>query len=242
MTRSERERRIAITRQITRREQKSTERYPVDEIAQALESELEHQERAYRNKRARLPPAQRAEWQRKIAELRRFVQLLRRDPRLPAMDLRMAVSPQAFEAIERMPPVGAVTVKLVSRAKARSLLRALRGPGENPVQGQAETPKVISLHRRKPRVVPEGAVYIGHRWNFGGWDLPESKWANPFTLPRGRKAAPEERAEVIAQYERWLLAQADLMAALPGLRGKDLACWCAPKPCHGDVLLRLANS
>jgi hypothetical protein len=25
------------------------------------------------------------------------------------------------------------------------------------------------------------------------------------------------------------------------LRGKDLVCWCAPKPCHGDVLLRLAN-
>ncbi|HEY1865170.1 MAG TPA: DUF4326 domain-containing protein [Roseiarcus sp.] len=26
------------------------------------------------------------------------------------------------------------------------------------------------------------------------------------------------------------------------MRGKDLACWCAPKPCHGDVLLRRANS
>ena len=25
------------------------------------------------------------------------------------------------------------------------------------------------------------------------------------------------------------------------LRGKTLGCWCAPKPCHGDVLLEIAN-
>jgi hypothetical protein len=50
------------------------------------------------------------------------------------------------------------------------------------------------------------------------------------------------REEVIETYERWLRdARPDLMAALHGLRGKDLVCWCAPKPCHGDMLLRLAN-
>jgi hypothetical protein len=32
-----------------------------------------------------------------------------------------------------------------------------------------------------------------------------------------------------------------LTAALRELRGKDLACWYAPLPCHGDVLLDLAN-
>jgi len=25
------------------------------------------------------------------------------------------------------------------------------------------------------------------------------------------------------------------------LRGKDLICWCAPLPCHADILLELAN-
>ncbi|GAG87489.1 unnamed protein product, partial [marine sediment metagenome] len=25
------------------------------------------------------------------------------------------------------------------------------------------------------------------------------------------------------------------------LKGKDLVCWCAPLPCHADVLLELAN-
>jgi hypothetical protein len=32
-------------------------------------------------------------------------------------------------------------------------------------------------------------------------------------------------------------------AALPTLRGKNLACWCAlDKPCHADVLLEIANA
>jgi Domain of unknown function (DUF4326) len=31
------------------------------------------------------------------------------------------------------------------------------------------------------------------------------------------------------------------MTALPELRGKTLVCWCAPLPCHGDVLVELAN-
>ncbi len=34
----------------------------------------------------------------------------------------------------------------------------------------------------------------------------------------------------------------DLKKALPGLRGKNLACWCPiGSPCHADVLLELAN-
>jgi len=40
-------------------------------------------------------------------------------------------------------------------------------------------------------------------------------------------------------------AQARLKAEpnwLSPLRGKDLVCWCAPLPCHADVLLELANA
>lgn len=33
-----------------------------------------------------------------------------------------------------------------------------------------------------------------------------------------------------------------LIARLPELRGKDLACWCSTdKPCHADVLIEIAN-
>jgi hypothetical protein len=68
-------------------------------------------------------------------------------------------------------------------------------------------------------------VYIGR----------PSKWGNDFEV--GRDGT---RAQVIALYERWLAEQPELLAALGELEGKTLGCWCAPKPCHGDVLARLA--
>jgi hypothetical protein len=69
-------------------------------------------------------------------------------------------------------------------------------------------------------------VYIGR----------PSKWGNPFQI--GRDGT---REEVIAKYRAWIVQQPALMAALPELEGKVLACWCAPKACHGDVLAELAN-
>lgn len=77
-------------------------------------------------------------------------------------------------------------------------------------------------------------VYIGR----------PSKWGNPFshlpnTLAKFRVAS---REEAIRSYESWLKSQPHLMAALPELRGKVLGCWCTPRACHSDVLVRLANS
>ena len=69
--------------------------------------------------------------------------------------------------------------------------------------------------------------------------LRGSPFANPFKL--GRNASADERAESIACYERWLMMQPALLVKLHTLAGHDLACWCAPLPCHCDVLLRLAN-
>jgi Domain of unknown function (DUF4326) len=63
-----------------------------------------------------------------------------------------------------------------------------------------------------------------------------SKWGNPFVIGRDGM-----RSEVIARYERWLLEQPELVAALHELRGKRLGCWCAPRGCHADVLARHAN-
>jgi hypothetical protein len=98
-------------------------------------------------------------------------------------------------------------------------------------------PRVLSLHGRADRAVPDGVVYIGGPVYRGGWNLPASKWANAFKV-----GCDGTREEVIAQCERWLRARPDLMAALLELRGRDLACWCAPLACHGDVLLKLANA
>ena len=43
------------------------------------------------------------------------------------------------------------------------------------------------------------------------------------------------------RHHRGRTQQPRLMDAMHELRRRDLVCWCAPLPCHGDVLLRLAN-
>lgn len=69
-------------------------------------------------------------------------------------------------------------------------------------------------------------VYIGR----------PSKWGNPFTI--GKDGS---RSEVIAKYETFLRNSPELLQDVPSLKGKVLGCWCSPRPCHGDILVRLAN-
>jgi len=58
-----------------------------------------------------------------------------------------------------------------------------------------------------------------------------------------RNQSIAERSRVVRQYRDWLLAQPDLIdKARSELRGKVLACWCSPKPCHGHILAEIANS
>ena len=71
-------------------------------------------------------------------------------------------------------------------------------------------------------------VYIGRRRGEKG------KWGNPFII--GKDGT---RAEVVEKYRQWILTQPDLMASLSELKGKTLGCFCAPKKCHGDVLVEL---
>jgi len=67
-------------------------------------------------------------------------------------------------------------------------------------------------------------VYIGR----------PSKWGNPFSI--GKDGT---RKEVIEKYEKYLLNNEKLMNDLHELEGKVLGCWCKPKACHGDVLVKL---
>lgn len=75
--------------------------------------------------------------------------------------------------------------------------------------------------------IPAGAVFIGR----------PSKWGNPFVIDKDGT-----RAEVIARYRTWLLGRPGLLAAArTELAGRDLVCFCSPRPCHGDVLIEVAN-
>ena len=48
--------------------------------------------------------------------------------------------------------------------------------------------------------------------------------------------------EVEKKYEKYLLSRSDLLKALPELKDKVIACWCAPKPCHGHILKKHAEA
>lgn len=79
------------------------------------------------------------------------------------------------------------------------------------------------------------AVYVGRASPRRG--LAESAFGNPFKIgPDGT------RAEVIEKYRSWLLGSQELLLRLPELRGRRLACWCKPLPCHGDVLAELVDA
>lgn len=86
------------------------------------------------------------------------------------------------------------------------------------------TPRVLNRRRHRP---DEGGVYVGR----------PTKWGNPFRI-----GVDGTREEVVRRYREWLNTQPSLLeAARRELRGKDLVCWCAPLPCHADVLLEVAN-
>ena len=81
------------------------------------------------------------------------------------------------------------------------------------------------VYNRRDKDVPSDAVYVGR----------PSKWGNPYAI-----SGSWTRTDVIRMFEGYAAMQYTL-EDLDELRGKDLVCWCAPLPCHADVLLRLAN-
>lgn len=107
---------------------------------------------------------------------------------------------------------------------------------------QVKETTVVGLERKGGVIVQGCDIYIGRFWKLGGWDLPESKWGNPYKV--GSDGTLEE---VLVKYEARVRGNPELMAALPELRGKVLGCFCkqAKKcrngipPCHGDVLVKL---
>ena len=94
--------------------------------------------------------------------------------------------------------------------------------------------KVVHLKREGGKIVQDCDVYIGRAMNRGGWNLKKSKWANPFTV---KDCGSVE--EAVKKYKKYILGNEELLSQLEELRGKTLGCWCAPGPCHGDILVEL---
>lgn len=79
----------------------------------------------------------------------------------------------------------------------------------------------------KYRSPPSDAVYIGRG----------SPWGNPFVLGKDG-----DRDEVCDKYAAMVEDSPSMQQKIrEHLRGKDLVCFCSPKRCHGDYLLKVAN-
>ena len=97
-----------------------------------------------------------------------------------------------------------------------------------------DSTSVVRIRRKGGEIVQDCDVYIGRRMTMGGWNLPESKWSNPYTVKK------YGREEALKKYEKYVY-ESGLIDDIEELRGKVLGCWCYPEPCHGDILIRLLN-
>jgi hypothetical protein len=112
-------------------------------------------------------------------------------------------------------------------------------------------PKRIQRKRSKGWQMPENTVYVGR----------PSKWGNPYHIGKNYFEEVFEDGEIVdilswdsidekvavqffeeAISKKYPIMKITTEVIITELRGKDLACWCPlDKPCHADVLLRLAN-
>jgi hypothetical protein len=81
---------------------------------------------------------------------------------------------------------------------------------------------------KRQKGIPEDAVYVGR----------PSRWGNPFSI-----GPTCTRADAVRKYKAYTAEIPGFLTEIrSNLRGKDLVCWCAPKACHADILLEIANS
>ena len=106
--------------------------------------------------------------------------------------------------------------------------------------------------------MPENSIYVGR----------PTKYGNPFKLISGmmfyfsvnrsvfspwiiydHAKSDYEPSDMVYFYEMWITGKLTTEIGLPevpnieDLRGKDLACWCAPTHyCHADILIKILET
>ena len=68
----------------------------------------------------------------------------------------------------------------------------------------------------------------------------DSPFCNPFKIGKDG-----EREDVLNKYRQHLIKMLNegtiTIDQLLELKGKNLGCWCAPEPCHGDILVEFID-
>lgn len=96
-------------------------------------------------------------------------------------------------------------------------------------------PQRVKLSRKRGWRKPPNTVVVSR----------PTRWGNMYKVRYFVKATDAERSAMVENFEAHLLS-GELVYSTEDvkreLRGKNLACWCPlDKPCHADVLLRIAN-
>lgn len=86
-----------------------------------------------------------------------------------------------------------------------------------------------TVHNKYHNTAPKDAVYIGRG----------SPYGNPYVIgkPHPDTGEPMTRDDVCDLFESRVLPEIDVTKLI----GKDLVCFCKPKRCHGDSLIKKAN-
>ena len=101
-----------------------------------------------------------------------------------------------------------------------------------------EQPVRIQLSRRKGFRLPPNTVSVAR----------PSKWGNPYVVGTTKNLCgrPMDAEDAVNWFRANLeCGMSDISTAdvRRELRGKNLACWCpVDGPCHGDLLLQIANN
>lgn len=89
-------------------------------------------------------------------------------------------------------------------------------------------------------------IYIGRTYS-------KFHYGNPFTHKKDTlaKVILSSREEAVNAYREWLSGEkyqeieperrSWILEHLPELKNKILGCWCAPKLCHGSILIEFIN-
>jgi hypothetical protein len=109
----------------------------------------------------------------------------------------------------------------------------------SPSNANAMLPAAIPVRVQRKRVkgwkMPENTIYVGRPGKFG----------NPYKVGDKNDMGEDVTMEMALEYYEFYLKRKYkeyLPEFLKPLKGKNLACFCPlDKPCHADVLLRLAN-
>jgi hypothetical protein len=102
-----------------------------------------------------------------------------------------------------------------------------------------ENQQPIRIQRRPKRGwrMPENTVYVGRPVKYFSNEFKVGK----YSIWLGRDC--QNIDDVVLSFQKKVEAIPHLQRLIRiKLKGKNLACWCKPgKPCHADILLKIAN-